>query len=111
MSEVLKAKLRRAAEKQEGARVVDKEGEEELFRREYLAMGGGVRGGKDGGSFSVIPQFYKPLLLLAEQVCGMEEGRNIDSMLQSLIVRESVPLIVGERFCSFIMGYINIWIR
>ena len=61
MSEVLKAKLRRALEKQEVARVVDKEGEEDMFRREYMAMGGGVRSEKGGGSFSVIPQFYKPL--------------------------------------------------
>lgn len=61
MSEVLKAKLRSVVEKQEGMRVVDKEGEEEMFKREYLAMGGGFKNGKGGGSFSVIPQFYKPL--------------------------------------------------
>jgi len=61
MSEVLKAKLRRAAERKEGTRVVDKVGEEEMFRKEYLDMRGGVRVGEGRGSFSVIPQFYKPL--------------------------------------------------
>eukprot|EP00090_Calanus_glacialis_P037723 TRINITY_DN6522_c0_g1_i1.p1 TRINITY_DN6522_c0_g1~~TRINITY_DN6522_c0_g1_i1.p1 ORF type:complete len:451 (+),score=188.34 TRINITY_DN6522_c0_g1_i1:44-1396(+) len=61
MSELLKAKLRSVVEKQEGMRVVDKEGEEEMFKREYLEMGGGSKVGKGGGSFSVIPQFYKPL--------------------------------------------------
>ena len=61
MSDVLKAKLKRAAEKQKGARVVDKVEEEELFKKEYLEMREGVRIGEDGGSFNIIPRFYKPL--------------------------------------------------
>ena len=46
MSDVLKAKLKRAAEKHKGARVVDKVEEEELFKKEYLEMREGVRIGE-----------------------------------------------------------------
>lgn len=60
MSDVLMAKLKKVVEKQNVTRIVDKVDEDEMFRREYLSMGGGSKGDKCGGSYSVIPQFYKP---------------------------------------------------
>lgn len=61
MSEILKAKLRKAVEGQEGRRIVDKEADEELFKREYLKMRGGVTTEDKKGGYNIIPKFYKPL--------------------------------------------------
>jgi len=61
MVDVLKAKLRRAAERKKVVTVVDKEEEDELFKKEYLEMKKGAKIAEDRGSFNIIPRFYKPL--------------------------------------------------
>jgi len=59
MAHILKLKLKQAVERQADGSVVDKEGEKEMFRKEYVDMGGG--GNRVGDSFDVIPRFYKVL--------------------------------------------------